>query len=56
MYKSRKKWPGTIEEAVDKPLKLMPEDEKKSLKNSPKNDLLMFHFNLGIFAEDAKIN
>ena len=35
MYKSRKKWPRTIGEAVDKLLKLMSEDDKKSLKNSP---------------------
>lgn len=56
MYKSRKKWPRTIGEAVDKLLKLMSEDDKKSLKNSPENDLLMFHFNLGIFTEEIKIS
>lgn len=30
MHKSRKEWPRTIEEAVDKLLKLMSEDDKKS--------------------------
>jgi hypothetical protein len=47
MPKAKKEWPRTVEEAVDRLLSLMSEEDKQSLKNTPEKDLIMFHFGLG---------
>ena len=44
---AKKEWPRTVEEAVDRLLSSMSEEDKQSLKNTPKKDLIMFHFGLG---------
>lgn len=47
--KAKKEWPRTVEEAVDRLLSLMSEEDKQSLKNTPEKDLIMFHFGLGAY-------
>ena len=47
MPEAKKEWPRTVEEAVDRLLSLMSEEDKQSLKNTPEKDLIMFHFGLG---------
>ena len=47
MSEAKKEWPRTVEEAVDRLLSLMSEEDKQSLKNTPKKDLIRFHFGLG---------
>ncbi len=47
MPKTKKEWPRTVEEAVDRLLSSMSEKDKQSFKNTPEKDLIMFHFGLG---------
>lgn len=49
MNKPKKKWPKTVEEAVEQLLSLMSEEEKQCLRKTPKKDLIMFHFSLGLY-------
>lgn len=49
MNKQKKNWPETIEEAVEQLLSLMSEEDKHCLKKTPKKDLIMFHFSLGLY-------
>ncbi|KKN52045.1 hypothetical protein LCGC14_0616530 [marine sediment metagenome] len=47
MPTAKKELPRTVEEAVDRLLSLISEEDKQSLKNTPEKDLIMFHFGLG---------
>ncbi len=45
MPEAKKEWPRTVEEAVDRLLSSMSEEDKQSFKNTPEKDLIMFHWN-----------
>jgi len=48
MYDSvTSQWPRTIEDAVDRVIAIMSEEEKYVLMNSPEKELINFHFGLG---------
>ena len=49
MPEAKKEWPRTVEEAVDRLLSSMSEEDKQSLKNTPEKDLIMCHFSLGAY-------
>lgn len=40
-------WPKSIEEAVDRLLKLLSKEDVQSLKNAKEEDLIKYHFSLG---------
>ncbi len=46
---SAEDWPKNIEEAVNKLLELMPEEDQLDLKDTPENKLRSYHFFLGMF-------
>ena len=43
-----KRWPKTLNEAVDLVIVHMSEEEKEELRSTSKEGLLMFHFELGM--------
>ena len=45
----KKKWPKTIEEAVDKLISVISEEDKCTIKATKKEDLISFHFSLGMY-------
>jgi hypothetical protein len=49
MNKSVSNWPKTIDEAVDKLLELIPKMDQLHLKDTPENELIMYHFSLGMY-------
>lgn len=49
MNKTKEKWPKTVEEAVEQLLSLMSEKDKQNFRKTPKKDLIMFHFSLGLY-------
>lgn len=49
MSKSRKKWPRTVAEAVNRLIQEMSEEDRETLKNTPEKDLIMYHFSLGMW-------
>jgi len=49
MNQSVKDWPKNIDEAVDKLLELMQEEDQLHLKNTPENELIKYHFFLGMY-------
>ena len=49
---TEKVYPKTLEEAVERVLSLMSEEEKKKLKNTAEKDLIKFHFGLGAIIRD----
>ena len=52
MSKSRKKWPKTVEEAVNRMIQEMSEEDRTRLKNTPEKDLIMYHFSLGMWVRN----
>ncbi|MGM0442290.1 MAG: DUF6794 domain-containing protein [Elusimicrobiota bacterium] len=42
-----KNWPVTVEQATEKLIKDLPEEDKNTLRSTPKEDLIKFHFSLG---------
>ena len=46
-------WPGTIYEAVTLLLSTMSDEEKESLKATPRVDLITYHFSLGHYIRNA---
>ncbi len=56
MPEAKMEWPRTVEEAVDRLLSLMSEEDKQSLKNTPEKDLIMCHFSLGAHMLFLKTN
>ena len=49
MSKVPKEWSKTVDEAVAKILSEMPEKDRSRLKSTPEDDLINFHFGLGMF-------
>jgi len=43
-----KKWPETVDNLVNDLLTRLSEDDKKRIKETPKEDLRDFHFNIGV--------
>jgi len=52
MSKPRKKWPRTVEEAVNRLIQEMSEEDRETLKNTPEKDLIMYHFSLGMWVRN----
>ncbi len=50
---SQKKYPKTLEEAVERVLSLMAEEDKKKLKNTTEGDLGNLHFRLAMMIRGA---
>ena len=40
---SPEEWPKTVEEAVDQVISSMSEEDKATLRNTPEQDLIVFH-------------
>jgi hypothetical protein len=47
MVKSRKKWPRTVEQAVNQILLSISDEDKETVKNTPEEDLIIFHHGWG---------
>ena len=47
MVKKRKEWPRNIDEAVERLMFELSEEDKKELKNTNEEDLILHHFGLG---------
>ena len=47
MSMRRKEWPRTVEEAVQQLTSSMSEEDKATLRNTPEEDLALFHHGLG---------
>jgi hypothetical protein len=43
----KKTWPKTVDEAVTRILSTMPEKDKKTVRDTPKGDLILFHHGWG---------
>ncbi len=43
----REQWPKNVEEAVDQLISFMSEENKKTLRNTPEQDLIVFHHDFG---------
>ena len=50
--KANSNWPKTIDEAAERLLTELSEKEKERLKNTPEDELIVFHFSLGIFVRN----
>jgi len=48
MPKRPKKWPRTVEEAVEQLMSSMSEEDKERLRNMPEEDLILLHMGLGL--------
>ena len=48
-YKDNKNWPKNVYEVVERVISVLSEKDKNSLKNSAFNDLIQFHFSLGMW-------
>ena len=42
-------WPKTVEEAVDQLISSMSEEDKEALRNTPEQDLILFHHGVGTY-------
>ena len=42
-------WPKTVEEAVDQLISSMSEEDKEALRNTPEQDLILFHHGFGTY-------
>ncbi len=51
MLDSHKEYPKTLEEAVERVLSVMSEEDKEKLKNAPERNLTEFHFSLGMMTK-----
>ncbi len=47
MSKRREIWPKTVEEAANQPISSMSEEDKETLRNTPREDLTLFHHGSG---------
>jgi len=45
----REAWPKNVDEAIERIISELSEEDKKTLKNSAFNDLIQFHFSLGMW-------
>ena len=52
MVNTQKQWPETVSEAVDRLLAHMSEKAREDLKNAVEDDLLSFHFGLGLYVRN----
>ena len=46
MPKTKKEWPKTMDEAVERLMVELSEKDKKELKNTKEEDLILHHFGL----------
>ncbi len=53
MPNGQKKYPKTLEEAVERVLSLMCEEDKKKLKNTAEGDLIDLHISLAMMIRGA---
>ncbi len=49
MSKTKKKWPKTVDEAVERLMAEISEEDKKTLMNTPERELIQYHFGLGMY-------
>lgn len=47
MSKTRKKWPKTVDEAVDQILPLLTEKDRETIKNTSEDGMILFHHGTG---------
>ena len=52
MVDSYKECPETVEEAVERVLSVMSEEDKKGLRNTAERDLIGLHFSLGMMIRE----
>lgn len=47
-----KDWPKTVDEAVDQLISTMSEEDIETLRTTPEDDLILYHFSLGSYARN----
>ncbi len=48
-----KKWPKTVEDAVDQLISAMSEEDKQTLKNTHEKNLILCRFDLGTYIRNG---
>jgi hypothetical protein len=48
MPKTKKEWPKTMDEAVERLMVELSDEDKKILKSTPKKELVKYHFGFGM--------
>jgi len=46
-------WPLTLTEAVDRLMSTMSADDRTALHDTPKDNLIMYHFSLGMYIRNT---
>ena len=46
-------WPSTLTEAVDRLMATMSAEDLATLRDTPKESLIMFHFSLGMYIRNT---
>ena len=49
MPKTKKEWPKSVDEAVERLMAELSAEEKKILKNTPEMELIQYHFGFGMY-------
>ncbi len=52
-HESSKRWPGSFDEAVNKVISELSEEDKNRLKNTSFDKLIRFHFSLGMWIRNS---
>jgi len=48
-----KHWPKSVEEAADRVISIMPEKDKRFVRETKREKLVQFHFGLGLYIRNA---
>ena len=49
VVKKKKKWPKSLDEAVERLVAELSDEDKKILKDTPEEELAKYHFGIGMY-------